>query len=427
MTRVSRSLVGVWSGSGALLAALACQKPRSVPPAKDEAVGRAEAVWCRDRARRKAIYYSSTRAPARGRAVPSRAACWRGDFEAGTPTASAGSSGHYAEGKLEGKWQQWTRPGSKVADGEYREGRLVSGAPVAVAAICETPCPHRRISAESARAGGARARSAEAHLLGHGAPPAPSGAPCPARARPSKPSQTHSSCARLASSCTASGTASSSAAHHLDRLRVARRSAPAVRDQRAEQVRESGSQAGATARPAPPLIRGQLERAGGSRGRQPWRHRQAGQQREARSARAARRAGPSSVRLCVPLGTRRASAPWARRLVGKRLGSRRCAGGSTRPGRCSLAGLSAACLGRCDGEAGQAGALRWPAPRRARPARPGPPPPPRGRGWCGAGSRGGTRRRRCPAPGMLLRASARRSSTSSVGGLPPSAFHRSSA
>jgi hypothetical protein len=32
---------------------------------------------------------------------------------------------------------QWDSAGNKVAEGEYRDGRLVGGAPVAVAAVCE--------------------------------------------------------------------------------------------------------------------------------------------------------------------------------------------------------------------------------------------------------------------------------------------------
>jgi hypothetical protein len=46
--------------------------------------------------------------------------------------------GGYAHGLKEGHWRQWDKTGSLVAEGEYRDGRLIAGAPIGMAARCET-------------------------------------------------------------------------------------------------------------------------------------------------------------------------------------------------------------------------------------------------------------------------------------------------
>jgi hypothetical protein len=45
--------------------------------------------------------------------------------------------GQFRRGLKEGAWQQWDDTGSLVAEGDYRGGRLVGGAPVATPARCE--------------------------------------------------------------------------------------------------------------------------------------------------------------------------------------------------------------------------------------------------------------------------------------------------
>ena len=47
------------------------------------------------------------------------------------------SQGQYAVGFKTGKWKQWNASGNLVAEGDYRSGRLVAGAPVAAMAGCE--------------------------------------------------------------------------------------------------------------------------------------------------------------------------------------------------------------------------------------------------------------------------------------------------
>ena len=49
--------------------------------------------------------------------------------------------GVFLAGKPDGKWLQLDEQGQKVADGEYRDGRLIQGAPVAVGALCESVKP----------------------------------------------------------------------------------------------------------------------------------------------------------------------------------------------------------------------------------------------------------------------------------------------
>jgi len=45
--------------------------------------------------------------------------------------------GQFADGLKTGKWKQWDNAGNVVAEGDYRTGRLIAGAPVAGMAGCE--------------------------------------------------------------------------------------------------------------------------------------------------------------------------------------------------------------------------------------------------------------------------------------------------
>jgi hypothetical protein len=46
--------------------------------------------------------------------------------------------GRYENGLKVGRWTQWAPDGRKVADGEYREGLTIEGAPVGFPATCES-------------------------------------------------------------------------------------------------------------------------------------------------------------------------------------------------------------------------------------------------------------------------------------------------
>jgi antitoxin component YwqK of YwqJK toxin-antitoxin module len=55
---------------------------------------------------------------------------WHSD---GTPLLR----GHYREGRKQGRWEQWGPSSLQVAEGSYRDGALVAGAPVGAPSSCE--------------------------------------------------------------------------------------------------------------------------------------------------------------------------------------------------------------------------------------------------------------------------------------------------
>lgn len=61
-----------------------------------------------------------------------------GSFTAWHPSGKPWVQGIYVNGKKARQWKQWDASGSLVAEGEYRDGRLISGAPVAGMAGCES-------------------------------------------------------------------------------------------------------------------------------------------------------------------------------------------------------------------------------------------------------------------------------------------------
>ena len=64
-----------------------------------------------------------------------------GPFRAFHPTSVPWIEGAYARGLKQGHWRQWDKTRSLVAEGEYREGRLIAGAPIGMAAKCESVEP----------------------------------------------------------------------------------------------------------------------------------------------------------------------------------------------------------------------------------------------------------------------------------------------
>jgi hypothetical protein len=60
-----------------------------------------------------------------------------GSFTAWHANGKPWVQGVYLRGKKARKWKQWDEAGSLVAEGEYRDGRLISGAPVGGMAGCE--------------------------------------------------------------------------------------------------------------------------------------------------------------------------------------------------------------------------------------------------------------------------------------------------
>src|SRR5206468_1035908 len=61
-----------------------------------------------------------------------------GPYQAFHPGGARWLEGRYEDGLKVGRWTQWAPDGRKVADGEYRAGQAIQGAPVGFPATCET-------------------------------------------------------------------------------------------------------------------------------------------------------------------------------------------------------------------------------------------------------------------------------------------------
>lgn len=61
-----------------------------------------------------------------------------GPYEALHVNGALWLKGAYSFGKKSGVWEQWNKEGRRVAQGQYRNGDLVAGAPVGMTATCET-------------------------------------------------------------------------------------------------------------------------------------------------------------------------------------------------------------------------------------------------------------------------------------------------
>lgn len=123
-------------------AAGGCRKPSSCPPGHEEIPVGVDARWCKDQRTGNRLYVQMHPGGKHWRQKCSFSkAGLDGPFEAAHPGGQRWIEGRYEAGRLAGKWVQWDAAGNKVADGEYRDGHLVAGAPVAVAAVCLT-IPH---------------------------------------------------------------------------------------------------------------------------------------------------------------------------------------------------------------------------------------------------------------------------------------------
>ena len=126
------------------LAVSGCRRPSACPQGYDEKAGpQPDTLWCLQRGGKKAVFLQ--RYPETGGRV--RQMCRftegrpEGDFEGWHRNGKVWLKGVFLAGKPDGKWLQLDEQGQKVADGEYRDGRLIQGAPVAVGALCESVKP----------------------------------------------------------------------------------------------------------------------------------------------------------------------------------------------------------------------------------------------------------------------------------------------
>ncbi len=65
-----------------------------------------------------------------------------GSYSAWLPGGQPWITGQYLAGQPEGHWEQMDSSGKKVAEGVYRDGRLISGVPVAGTASCARMAEH---------------------------------------------------------------------------------------------------------------------------------------------------------------------------------------------------------------------------------------------------------------------------------------------
>jgi hypothetical protein len=140
MTYVRVALVVVAMAAG--LGGAGCRRSSSCPAGLEELRVGTDSLWCKDQQTGARLYVQMHPGTKRWRQKCAfTKAGLDGPFEATHPGGQKWIEGRYEAGRLAGKWTQWDEAGNKVADGEYRDGHLVAGAPVAVAAVCDK-VPH---------------------------------------------------------------------------------------------------------------------------------------------------------------------------------------------------------------------------------------------------------------------------------------------
>lgn len=94
--------------------------------------------WCRSKDGRRAQYIEfQPDGKDRRQICEFRDGRPEGPFTAWFPDGKVWIAGQFAAGLPDGRWNQWDKAGLRVAEGEYRSGRFVAGAPVASTPICD--------------------------------------------------------------------------------------------------------------------------------------------------------------------------------------------------------------------------------------------------------------------------------------------------
>jgi hypothetical protein len=120
-----------------------CKPPNSrfCPKGMTEVTQRSDpgkSVWCQtsDKARAQWIeWHPKTTLPRQSCSYNNGKP--EGSFTAWHPDGKPWVQGQFVDGQKSGKWKQWNQTGNEVAEGDYRGGRLIAGAPVAGIAGCE--------------------------------------------------------------------------------------------------------------------------------------------------------------------------------------------------------------------------------------------------------------------------------------------------
>ena len=138
MARLTRTLV---TALLPLLLFAGCAKPLC-PVGMDQDLARSKSghmVFCRAHGDAgRALWIQFYDGGGRRQACPFLAGRPGGLYQAWHKNGSRWLEGRYESGLKTGRWAQWDDGGHPVANGEYREGALVQGAPVAAPAICES-------------------------------------------------------------------------------------------------------------------------------------------------------------------------------------------------------------------------------------------------------------------------------------------------
>jgi hypothetical protein len=94
--------------------------------------------WCRSKDGRKTQYVElQSNGKERRQTCDFRDGRLDGPFTAWHPGGKTWIEGRFSGGLPDGRWSQWDKAGMRVAEGEYRSGRFVAGAPVASTAVCD--------------------------------------------------------------------------------------------------------------------------------------------------------------------------------------------------------------------------------------------------------------------------------------------------
>jgi hypothetical protein len=141
-----RASVATWLGAVLLLGGAlgGCRRPTGCPEGTRPIPGKASArgIWCEaaDGGRTYWIeLHAGTKQP--HQVCPFLNGRADGPYEARHLGGKVALSGAYAHGRRQGVWRQLDDTGRKVAEGQYRDGQLVRGVPVGMAATCETVTP----------------------------------------------------------------------------------------------------------------------------------------------------------------------------------------------------------------------------------------------------------------------------------------------
>jgi hypothetical protein len=133
-------VVAGWLALAALSGCRASGCPAGTKPISGRAT--AKAIWCQGAPADHTLWvelYPGTRqarqaCPFVGRYVEGRYESWH---EQGQPWVA----GTYAHGRRDGRWVQLDAHGRRVGSGDYRDGQLVQGVPVGIAATCDAVTP----------------------------------------------------------------------------------------------------------------------------------------------------------------------------------------------------------------------------------------------------------------------------------------------